>query len=289
MAIELNGKRVVVTGGASGIGKAMAEQLRQAGARVVVADIDLAKADQVAQAIDGGIAVRCDVSDHASVEALAERVLAEFGGVDLVFANAGTILGGPLIKATPDEFDWLMGINVRGAWSTLSVFARMMLAQDEGGHLCVTGSEHSLGLQHSGVGIYSASKQAVLALADVLRAELPAKVGISVLCPGVVDTPLGDAPKPAHMRQQSERQRAVSRKVQAQGMSPDDIARAAIAGVCRGEYLIFTHPHTIRAARNRFTEIEAAFAEQAPWTEESERYDVNRIVARVLAEEAPRG
>lgn len=286
--MDLNTKRAVVTGAASGIGKAIAEQLAASGAKVVLADIDIAKVGAVAASLDGAIAVRCDVSDHASVEALAAQAQATLGGIDLVFANAGTILNGPLIKATPEEFDWLMGINLRGAWSSLTVFARALLAQDEGGRICVTASEHSLGLQHTGAGIYTASKQAVLALADVLRAELPDKVGISVFCPGIVATGLGDAVRPAHLKQPHERQRAVAKAVQAHGMTPDSVAQAAIEGTLRGDFLIVTHPHSFRAAQNRFAQVEAAFAAQAPWSEESERFDVNRIVAAVLASEAPR-
>ena len=286
--MDLNTKRAVVTGAASGIGKAIAELLAASGAKVVLADIDLAKVGAIAASLDGAIAVRCDVSDHASVEVLAAQAQAVLGGIDLVFANAGTILNGPLIKATPEEFDWLMGVNLRGAWSSLTVFARALLAQDEGGRICVTASEHSLGLQHTGAGIYTASKQAVLALADVLRAELPDKVGISVFCPGIVATGLGDAVRPAHLKQPHERQRAVAKAVQAHGMTSDSVAQAAIEGTLRGDFLIVTHPHSFRAAQNRFAQIEAAFAAQAPWSEESERFDVNRIVAEVLASEAPR-
>ena len=286
--MDLNTKRAVVTGAASGIGKAIAELLAASGAKVVLADIDIAKVGAVAASLDGAIAVRCDVSDHASVEALAAQAQATLGGIDLVFANAGTILNGPLIKATPEEFDWLMGVNLRGAWSSLTVFARALLAQNEGGRICVTASEHSLGLQHTGAGIYTASKQAVLALADVLRAELPDKVGISVFCPGIVATGLGDAVRPAHLKQPHERQRAVAKAVQAHGMTPGSVAQAAIEGTLRGDFLIVTHPHSFRAAQNRFAQVEAAFAAQAPWSEESERFDVNRIVAAVLASEAPR-
>jgi NAD(P)-dependent dehydrogenase (short-subunit alcohol dehydrogenase family) len=283
----LAGKRAVVTGAASGIGRAIAELLAESGARVMLADIDLDKVTAVAATLDAAMAVRCDISDHTSVEALAAAAGAELGGIDLVFANAGTILNGPLIKATPEEFDWLMGVNLRGAWSSLTVFARALLAQDGGGRICVTASEHSLGFQHSGAGIYTASKQAVLALAEVLRAELPEKIGISAFCPGIVATGLGDAIRPAHLKQPHERQRAVSRAVQAHGMTSQSVAHAAIAGTLRGDFLIVTHPHSFRAARQRFAKIEGAFAEQAPWTEESERYDVNRIVAQVLADQTP--
>ena len=101
MTADLQGKRAVVTGAASGIGLALAKLLVEGGAKVVLADIDLAKVEAIAASLDGAIAVRCDVSDHASVEALAALAQAALGGIDLVFANAGTILNGPLPPPTP--------------------------------------------------------------------------------------------------------------------------------------------------------------------------------------------
>jgi NAD(P)-dependent dehydrogenase (short-subunit alcohol dehydrogenase family) len=281
--VNLKNKRVVITGAASGIGKALAEMLSTQGAQLLLADIESERVADLTAGLKGAIAATCDVSDHASVEALAEAAQSALGGVDLVFANAGTILNGPLVKSTPEEFDWLMGVNLRGAWSSLTIFARAMLAQDEGGRICVTASEHSLGLQHTGSGIYTASKQAVLALAEVLRAELPDKVGISVFCPGLVSTGLADAVRPGHLRQPKEQQLEFSRAVQAQGMSAADAAQAAIAGTSRGDFLIVTHPNSFAPAQRRFTEIENAFAAQAPAGDDVSRYDVNRIVADMLA------
>jgi NAD(P)-dependent dehydrogenase (short-subunit alcohol dehydrogenase family) len=287
MTMDLKDKRAVVTGAASGIGKALAELLAQGGARVILADIDLAKVEELAATLDGAIAVRCDVSDHASVEALAAQAQAALGGIDLVFANAGTILNGPLIKATPQEFDWLMGVNLRGAWSSLTVFARLLMAQDEGGRICVTASEHSLGLQHSGAGIYTASKHAVLGLAEVLRAELPPKVGVSIFCPGLVATNLAEIVRPADLPQPKEHQIAFGRAVQAQGMRAEEAARAALDGVARGDFYIVTHANAHAAARRRFEEIDTAFAAQAPVGEDVARYDVNRIVAEMRAQRKP--
>lgn len=279
----LSGKGCVVTGAASGIGKALAEQLHAVGARLVLADIDLARTEALAATLPGSVALHCDVSDHASVEALAGAAKAQLSQIDLVFANAGTIINGALIKSTPEEFDWLMGVNLRGAWSSLTVFSRLLLDQDEGGRICVTASEHSLGLQHTGAGIYTASKQAVLALAEVLRGELPEKIVISVFCPGIVATGLADAARPDNLRQVKDHQREFSRAVQAHGMSADEAAQAAIAGTIRGDFLIVTHPNSLAPAQRRFAEIEAAFAAQAPIGADADRYDVNRIVAEVLA------
>lgn len=277
--------RAVVTGGASGIGRALVEALVAGGARVVVADIDGSKARDVAAAVGGGtVAAACDVSRHEDVEALARTAEESLNGVpNLVFANAGAMLGRPVLKATVDELDWIVGVNVRGAWSTLSVFARRMIAAGTEGRLCVTASEHSLGMQHAGAGLYTATKHAVLGLADVLRAELPPTVGLTVFCPGLVATDLPRTQRLGPGRGDPRRE-AFAEAVQARGMPPSEAAAACLAGVARGDFLVVTHAASFKAAQARAREVEAAFAAQAPWTEDADRYDVNRVIAAVAAE-----
>lgn len=283
---DWNARHVVVTGAASGIGRAMVEALVADGASVLACDIVQAPLEELGREL--GAAVRtqvCDISDPSAIEALAQRAVAEFGIIDAVFANAGVIANGPLVKASVAEFDWIFAINARGAWATMTAFARIMLGQDSGGRICVTASEHSLGLQHAGAGLYTATKHAVLGFADVLRAELPAKITISAFCPGLVATGLGDASRPEGLPQPGERQRALGKAVQQRGMPAAEAARAALAGTLRGDFLIVTHANAFAAAQARFTEIEAAFAAQAPVDETVDRYDVNRIVAEILAEQ----
>lgn len=282
MSYDWLGKRAVVTGAASGIGRALAIGLAERGARVVMADIaEPALRDAAAEIGDAAIAMRCDVADPAAVDRLAAAARNALGGVDLVFANAGVLANGALIKGTAAEFDWIYGINVRGAWATTAAFARIMADQPEGGRICVTASEHSLGLQHAGAGFYTASKHAVLGLAEVFRAELPATIAISVFCPGLVATGLADVERPAGLPVPKPHQRDFGRAVQAQGMRAEDAARAALDGVARGDFYIVTHPNAHAAAARRFAEIDAAFAAQAPVGEDADRYDVNRIVAEM--------
>ena len=279
------GKGAVVTGAGSGIGRAIVAELVARGARVLAADIvDDGLASLVAEFGPAVATRRCDVADPAQVEALAEAAVERFGTVDAVFANAGVIANGPLVKSSAAEFDWLMGINLRGAWATMTAFARIMLQQDSGGRICVTASEHSLGLQHAGAGLYTASKHAVLGLADVLRAELPQKITVSAFCPGLVATALGDGPRPEGLPAPGERQRALGKAVQQRGMPAAEAARAAVDGAGRGDFLIVTHANALAAAQRRHAEIEAAFAAQAPAGDDADRYDVNRIVAEIMAE-----
>ena len=287
MSFVWGGKSAVVTGAASGIGLALSEELVVLGARVLMADIDESALTREAARLGAASRV-CDVADPAAVEQLARDARGLFSTVDLAFANAGTIVNGSLADASPAEFDFVYAVNVRGAWSTMAAFARIMREQAHGGRICVTASEHSLGLQHGGAGFYTASKQAVLGLAEVFRAELPAKVKISAFCPGLVATNLADAVRPADLPQPKESQRAFGRQVQAQGMAAVDAARAALDGVARGDFYIVTHANAFAAARRRFEEIDAAFAAQVPVGDDADRYDVSRIVAAALAERKTR-
>jgi len=282
--MDFTGKRAVMTGAASGIGRAIAAELAARGASVVLADLDADRLAEAADAIGPQASWKvCDIADHAQVEALGAAARERMGGCDLVFANAGVIASGRMVKMTPQEVDWILGINVRGTWSTASVFARMMEGQPEGGHVVLTGSEHSLGLQHAGAAIYTASKHAVLGLAEVLRAEAGEKLKVSVFCPGLVSTALGSAPRPEGLAPPPPQNEA-SRMIQARGMTAEEAARRALDGVAAGEFYIVTHPHTLRAAEQRFREIEGAFARQAPWFDGAEKWDVNQIMAEVAAE-----
>ena len=283
--MKIKDAKAVVTGGASGIGRAIAEELTRRGARVLIADIDGERAKAVAAEIGiGVVGAQCDVSDHASVVALAEVAEKALGGVDLVFANAGVNVSGPLLDATPEALDWQFAVNVRGTWNTIAVFGKRIRDSGKGGHLCLTGSEHSLGMQHPGMGLYTGSKHAVLGMADVLRAELPANMGVSVLCPGLVATNLHLSKQRSSLPQDDAGLLALAGALMARGKPPEEIGKAVVDGVERGDFFIVTHAIAFPAAKRRYEEIAAAFAAQAPWTDDAGRYDVNAIIPQVLQE-----
>ena len=125
--------------------------------------------------------------------------------MNLIFANAGFSIAGPLLEASPEALDWILRVDVFGAWNTTSVFGRRMREAGRQGHICLTGSEHSLGMQHAGIGLYTATKMAVLGMGDVLRAELPTAIGVSVLCPELVDTELYLSKRAGPLPQDSDR------------------------------------------------------------------------------------
>lgn len=284
MTQALAAKRAVVTGAASGIGRAIAQNLAARGVSVIVSDVNEAGlAETLASLTPNCRSFICDVADHAAVEALAAFAMDTMGGCDLLFANAGVIAAGRYTKSTPAEASWILGVNIGGVWNTTSIFARMMEAQPEGGRICMTGSEHSLGFQHAGAALYTASKHAVLGLAEVLRAESPAQVSVSIFCPGLVGTALGAGPRPEGLPA-VERNVAMSARIQARGMSAEEAARDAVEGTLRGDFYIVTHSHTIQAAERRLEEMKAAFAAQAPWSRNEDHYEVDKVITAVAAE-----
>lgn len=270
----MNRKTAIVTGAASGIGRSIARQLAERGDCVFAIDRDAQGLAQLA----GEMETReIDIADTGALEALAGEIWQASGAVDLVFANAGMSAPGPLLKVDAAQFERCFAVNVIGAWATLRAFAARMLEAGRSGQLCVTGSEHSLGFQHGGAGIYTASKHAVLGLADVLRHELPDSISVSVLCPGLTDTGIADTPG------SSQRARTFAREMMAEGLSPDIVAREAISGTERGDFIIATHAASEIGWQVRRKDVEAGFARVPPEGADAERYAVPRVIQRVQA------
>lgn len=265
-----SGARAVVTGGASGIGAAIARALAVSGARVAIADVaDSRAAELVASIGSNARAYHCDVTDRGDLEALAQSVTDAFGGVDLVFVNAGVAVQSSLADMDPREFDWLFDLNLRGAFNTIQVFANTLVAQAKIGgrpRFILTGSENSIGLPELGVlTAYTATKHAILGMADGLRRDLANKgVGVSILCPGAVNTRLWDARSTRHDRYggpaylPDSAAEALTKGFASFGQDPDLTARLCLEGIADDEFLIFTHPEIRTLARKRNLEIEAA-------------------------------
>lgn len=194
---QLEGRVAVITGGASGIGLGIARAFAGAGARLALFDVEeRALAEAEAELSKRGaevIAVRADVSDAASLDAAARQVEDRFGRVHVLCNNAGVLVQGPLAESSAADWRWLVGVNLFGVANGLARFLPGMRAHGEGGHVVNTSSVAGL-LALPGLGIYSATKFAVLALSETLRAELaPDGIGVSVLCPGGVRTRIHEA------------------------------------------------------------------------------------------------
>ena len=191
---QLEDKVAVVTGGGSGIGRAVATHLAGAGMQVVVADIEQDALDAtVAELVAGGhraIGVRADVSDGASVEALAETTVAEFGAVHVVHNNAGVGVGGPVWTHTERDWQWVLGVNLWGVIHGIRSFVPRMLDQGGPAHVVNTASMAGL-ISVPYLGAYNVSKHGVVTLSETLHRDLGlagSDIGVSVLCPGLVMT-----------------------------------------------------------------------------------------------------
>jgi NAD(P)-dependent dehydrogenase (short-subunit alcohol dehydrogenase family) len=187
-------KSAFVTGGASGIGLGLAEALAQRGARVAIADIEAGALERAREQLARGgaevLALRLDVTDRVAFAEARDAALARFGAVQLLFNNAGVNADGPLDRVTYEDWDWVLGVNLGGVVNGLTTFLPELKRHGSAAHVVNTASVGGLvGMRN--LGIYNASKFAVVGLSEALRADLkPHGVGVSVLCPGVIATAL---------------------------------------------------------------------------------------------------
>ena len=194
---NFKGRVAVVTGAASGIGRALALAFAREGVRVVLADLDEAPMAEVAQTIKSGngqaVAVAADVSDLDQVQALAEKSWQAFGAVHILCNNAGVAVSGGLEEATLKDWQWVIGVNLWGVIHGLLAFVPRMIAQREGGHIVNTASMAGL-IATQGLGVYNTTKYAVVGLSETLAKDLrPYGIGVSVLCPMGVETRILDS------------------------------------------------------------------------------------------------
>jgi NAD(P)-dependent dehydrogenase (short-subunit alcohol dehydrogenase family) len=240
--MQLSGKTVIVTGGGSGIGRALCEAFHQAGAKtIVVADVDLQAAERVAAAVKG-VAVRCDVANEADVRSLIETTESGSGPVDLYCSNAGVASGfAPRVDnaaAGPDEL-WqrAWSVNVMGHVYAVRHLVPRMKARG-GGYFLMTVSAAGL-LTQIGSAIYSTTKHAAVGFAEnIAIAHRDDGIRVSVLCPQAVDTPLLRG--------------LPSGPQSADGvLSPAQVAQAAIKGIEDETFLILPHPEVREYMRRK--------------------------------------
>ena len=222
----LEGRRALVTGGASGIGRAIGLAFAAEGAQVAVADragSDRIEAVVAAIAQQGGhaLAVRADVADEAQVLAMVEAVLARFGGLDILVNNAGILLERPLLETTAEDFDRLIAVNLRGAFLVGREALRVMVRQG-GGRVINLASELAY-LGRENCSVYCASKGGVLSLTRAWAREFAPDILVNALAPGPTDTPMLGAEFTSPETLAKETQIPLSRLGR-----PEEIASAAV-------------------------------------------------------------
>ncbi len=196
--MKLEGKVAIVTGGARGIGKAIARGYAAEGARVVVADVLEAEAEETASVISrNAFAVRLDVTDQASIDAMVEKVAKKAGRIDILVNNAAIFNMAPLLEVTREDWDKNFDINTKGLFFTLQAVARQMVEQSakepkwRGKIINMSSQAGRRG--ESLVAAYCASKAAVISLTQsAAKALIPHRINVNGIAPGVVDTPMWD-------------------------------------------------------------------------------------------------
>jgi NAD(P)-dependent dehydrogenase (short-subunit alcohol dehydrogenase family) len=267
---DFRGKVAVITGGASGLGRAMAERFAREGMKLALADVEPAALARAAAEMRAAgaevIGVRTDVSKAAEVEALAQRALQAYGAVHLVANNAGVAEGGSIWDNTVADWEWVLGVNVWGVIHGVRVFTPIMLEQGSEAHIVNTASVAGL-ISPPGMGIYCVSKHAVVALTECLHHDLAQKtdkVKCSVLCPAYVPTGIADSGRnrPAELKQSREKTAAelafdagLKKAVQSGKLSAADVAQSVYEAVRDERFYILTHPKIKPAIQWRMEDI----------------------------------
>lgn len=236
MTAKLDNQVAVITGGARGIGLAIAERYLQEGARVVVADVDTAAIEEAIMYLDGGervLGVRLDVCDRVSIDAMVTEVKAQFGGIDVLVNNAAVFDMAPVLDVEESSFDRQFAVNVKGLFFTLQAVAKSMVEQERAGRIINMASQAGR-RGEALVSTYCATKAAVISLTQSAGLDL-VKHGIRVngIAPGVVDTPMWEEVDALfakyEQRPLGEKKRLVGEAVPMGRMGrPEDHAGAAV-------------------------------------------------------------
>ncbi|TXH05964.1 MAG: SDR family NAD(P)-dependent oxidoreductase [Nevskiaceae bacterium] len=242
----------VVTGAASGIGAGLVRQALKLGMRVVAADVQADKLAALAAGLgDKVLPVTCDVTSPQSLAALAERAWSAFGGVDLLFNNAGIMNTGFIWEIDAQRWQRSLEVNVLGVVNGLRAFVPRLLKDGRRAHIVNTASVGGF-LASPLMAPYSATKFAVVGLTESLRGELEmlgADIGVSLLAPGPVhssifDRPYGDDPSPAAQQFVA----TMRGMLDAHGLSPEAFAERVFAGIGQNQFWLIPQPETLDAA-----------------------------------------
>ena len=262
---QLAGKTAVITGGASGIGKGIAQALKAEGMDLVIADVEQSALDAAAAEL-GALGILCDVSSMESIQALAGQVLRRFGTIHVLCNNAGVGSNASIAEMTPSDWQWMLGVNLMGIIHGTRAFLPALKANADGGWMVNTASMSGFRIV-PGLGGYGVTKFGIMAFSETLALELAgegSKVGVSILCPGPVHTNIkassrnrpdalaGGALEDMDLEQSEDGRRL--RWISAR--EAGDLVVRAIKG---GDLYVLTHPEMGPMVEERHRAIEAAF------------------------------
>ena len=262
---DFQGKVAVVTGAASGIGLGVTERFVAEGMKVVMADVEQGALDREVRRLseEGGdvLGVICDVRDPEAVQNLADRTLEHYGAVHVVFNNAGVAPGGRMLETTPQDWRWIVDVNVLGVAYGVTTFGPIMKEAGEG-HIINTASEAGH-VSSAVLGMYTATKHAVVGLSESLYRELE-ETGVSVhcLCPNLVNTGIFHSERNrddgAEMTAAQTATMAPLREaISEMGITPTQVAADVVEAMKQDRFWIFTHDITKQGLKVRYEDIAA--------------------------------
>ncbi len=273
---DFAGKTAFVTGGASGIGYAMAEAFLREGMNVMLADIEedaLGKAAESLGNTNGQVrTLVCDVAVRDAVNEAAERTISEFGKVHIVCNNAGVGAGGPMGEIDPADWEWTIAVDQWGVVYGIEAFLPHLKSHGEEAHIVNTASMAGM-FGAPNMSPYCAAKFAVVAMSESLHLELlESNVGVSVLCPAFVRTRIHESGRTRQSQYGGPRERMLEVGDNAaedvanlvnSGIDPRAVGARVVECIRDKEFYIFTHPENWDLLKERFAQIERAFQSAA--------------------------
>ncbi|MFP6837406.1 MAG: SDR family NAD(P)-dependent oxidoreductase [Pseudomonadales bacterium] len=284
---DVTGKVAFITGGASGMGLAMARSFSAAGMKVVIADIEdtalAAVAEEFAATNADVLTLKVDVTDRAAMEQAAQATEEAFGKVHVLCNNAGVAVGGSIVDMTYEDWDWVMKVNLDGVINGLQTFVNRIRAHGEGGHIINTASIAGH-MAIPALSVYNTTKFAVVGMSEAIRQDLAAhNIGVSVLCPGIVNTGIFDSGR--NRPEELTGERDTSALVLNDGdteeeradrlaamvdtaMDPAVVGDMVLDAILNNDEYIFTHPNFVEATDGRSAAMRASFDRWAKYREE---------------------
>lgn len=268
---NLQGKVAVITGGASGLGRAIADGCAREGMKIVIADIEDKALQQAASDLQqmGAqvLPLKCDVSKTADVQRLADKTYEAFGACHLLFNNAGVAGGKRAWETTEADWQWELGVNLWGVIHGIRIFVPRMLAQGDECYVINTASVAGL-LTPTMSASYNVSKHGVVALTETLYHDLNevgAKIHAAVLCPAYVNTGIGESsrnrpdilqnPNEKISADQQARHELLKQALIKGKKTAADVANDVFAAIAEDKFYILTHPRILPSVQMRFDEI----------------------------------